>query len=164
MDDLRIRPVEPGDLAGIVRLCAAHAAYEGAEYDPSNKARELRKLLFVSPARLFCRVVEIGTAVPPRLAGYVTWAEEVSTWHAAAYLHMDCLYLEPEVRGAGIGRRLVAGLARDGVARGHKLLQWQTPGANVDAIRFYDRLGASGKHKVRFYLAAEAIQGLLADA
>jgi ribosomal protein S18 acetylase RimI-like enzyme len=157
---MRIRPAERRDIDEIVRLCAAHAAYEHADYQPATKAQKLGELLFASPARLFCRVVEIGQS---ELTGYATWSEEISTWDAEPYAHMDCLYLEPRARGLGIGRRLVAQIVRDAMARGCRLVQWQTPVFNSPAIRFYERLGATRKDKARFYLAAEAMERLGCD-
>jgi ribosomal protein S18 acetylase RimI-like enzyme len=160
---MRIRAAERGDIDEIVRLCAAHAAYEHADYQPATKAQKLGDLLFASPPRLFCRVVEIGTSIPSELTGYATWSEEISTWDAGPYVHMDCLYLEPRARGLGIGRRLMAQIVRDAMARGCHLVQWQTPAFNTSAIRFYDRLGATRKDKVRFYLAAESMERLGSD-
>ncbi|MCY0934063.1 GNAT family N-acetyltransferase [Streptomyces sp. H34-S4] len=65
---------------------------------------------------------------------------------------MDCLYLTEEARGHGLGAALmdeVAALAR-GLGLGH--VEWQTPDWNEGAIRFYDRLRATGKPKLRYAL------------
>ena len=151
-----VRPARPDDLDGVVRLCAAHAAYERADYDPDGKWERLGGLLFGPSPRLFCLVAERAGA----LVGYATWSVEVSTWDARPYAHMDCLYLDPDARGGGAGRRLVAQVARDALGRGCRLVQWQTPAFNARAMRFYDRLGATRKEKVRFYLDGEAMERL----
>ncbi|MEM1128000.1 MAG: GNAT family N-acetyltransferase [Bacteroidota bacterium] len=152
----RIRPAGPDDLDGLVRLCAAHAAYERARYNPEDKRARLGHLLFGPSPRLFGLVAEQGDV----LVGYATWSEEVSTWDAQLYAHMDCLYLDADARGSGIGRRLVSQVARDALGRGCRLVQWQTPTFNTRALPFYDRLGATRLEKVRFYLDESAMKRL----
>lgn len=155
-----IRSARPEDLSELIRLCAAHAAYEQASYDRAGKAERLGALLFTTPPRLFCVVAENAG----ELIGYATWSQEVSTWDAWLYAHMDCLYLDLAGRGSGIGRRLVAQVAREAFAAGCRLVQWQTPTFNTRAMRFYARLGATRKEKVRFFLGAQAMERLAADA
>lgn len=151
-----IRSALPDDLSELIRLCAAHAAYEQATYDPAGKAERLGALLFTTSPRLFCVVAEHAGD----LIGYATWSQEVSTWDAWLYAHMDCLYLDPQARGSGMGRRLMARVAREALAAGCRLVQWQTPTFNTRAMRFYARLGATRKEKVRFFLDAHAMKRL----
>ena len=155
---LSIRPARPGDLAEVSRLCAAHAAYEQADFDPAGHRERLGSLLFGAGARLTCVVAarEVG------LAGYATWSQEVSTWDAWLYAHMDCLYLDPDARGGGVGRRLVAHVVRGAVRAGCQAVQWQTPSFNTRAMAFYDRLGATRKDKARFALDAATMRALAA--
>ena len=151
-----VRSAHPDDLNEIIRLCAAHAEYERADYDPVGKRERLDGLLFGPSPRLFCLVAERGDS----LVGYATWSEEVSTWDAWIYAHMDCLYLDSDARGSGAGRLLLSQLARDALGRGCRLVQWQTPVFNTRAMRFYDRLGTTRKEKVRFYLGGEGLERL----
>jgi len=69
------------------------------------------------------------------------------------YLHMDCLFVRAGHRGAGIGAALIASVVQ--FAQAHELneVQWQTPDWNVDAARFYRRLGGVAQQKVRFVLS-----------
>lgn len=151
-----VRRADPGDLEEVVRLCAAHAAYERADYDPVGKAEQLRSLMFGASPRLYCIVAEDEGGI----IGYATWSLEMSTWDARLYAHMDCLYLDPEARGNGAGQRLVALLSHDALAAGCHLMQWQTPAFNTRAMPFYARLGATRKDKVRFFLDAQAMEQL----
>lgn len=84
------------------------------------------------------------------VAGYAACSEEFAFWDARHYLHMDCLYLAEEARGHGLGAALMAAVA--GLARelGLEHVEWQTPDWNEGAIRFYDRLGATGRPKQRY--------------
>lgn len=143
-----IRWARPEDMDELVRLCAEHAAYERSQFDPVGKEGALTQLLFSPDARLRCLLAEAGG----ELMGYASFSVEVSTWDADRYMHMDCLFLRPEARSKGIGRALMRRIAQEALAQGVKRMQWQTPSFNVDAIRFYDRLGPEKKEKFRMFL------------
>jgi L-amino acid N-acyltransferase YncA len=113
-----IRAATSTDVDAVVALCAEHAAYEGNSFvDHRPRAEALGRALCAEPPRLWCLVVDAAGAI----SGYATHALEFSTWQAAEYLHVDCLYLQPQVRGAGIGadimRRLAAHAGLLGVRR-----------------------------------------------
>ncbi|MFF0436211.1 GNAT family N-acetyltransferase [Streptomyces sp. NPDC004327] len=144
------RHAHPEDLPRVAELAAEHAAYEQAAPPPGDLAARLHRLLFAAEApRLRCLVAELPDGT---LAGYATCAPELSTWDAAEYLHMDCLYLTAEARGHGLGALLMAAVRREARALGLTEIQWQTPTWNDGAIRFYDRLGATSKEKRRYSL------------
>jgi GNAT superfamily N-acetyltransferase len=141
-----IRPATARDVDAIIALCAEHAAYERAAVTVCSQPALLRDALFAVPPRLWCLVVETrGT-----LVGYATYTREFSTWQATDYLHVDCLYLQPSVRGAGIGAGMMDRIAVHAHILGCDEIQWQTPVWNVRAMRFYDRLGALRTEKCRY--------------
>lgn len=43
-------------------------------------------------------------------------------------------------------------IAERAIQEGAKRMQWQTPSFNVDAVRFYERLGPVKKEKFRLFL------------
>ncbi|MEV8622923.1 GNAT family N-acetyltransferase [Streptomyces sp. NPDC051079] len=144
----RVRHARPEDLARVAELAAEHAAYEKGAAPAPGLADRLHGLLFATPApRLRCLVAELPDAT---LAGYATCAPELSTWDAAEYLHMDCLYLAEAARGHGLGALLMAAVRAEAAALGLAEIQWQPPPWNDGAIRFYDRLGATSKEKRRY--------------
>jgi GNAT superfamily N-acetyltransferase len=151
--DLELRPIAPDDLPQFVALCAEHAAFEQAAFFENGQADRLAVLLFGPRPAAYGLVVARGA----ELLGFATYIPEFSTWDAAYYLHLDCLFLRPELRGRGVGRRVMAAVAAEARQLGCALMQWQTPDFNHAAIAFYQRLGASRKSKVRFYLAAEQL-------
>ncbi|MFG3348055.1 GNAT family N-acetyltransferase [Streptomyces sp. NPDC048018] len=141
------------DLPRVAELAAEHAAYEKAAPPPADLAARLHRLLFGTEApRLRCLVAELADGT---VAGYATCAPELSTWDAAEYLHMDCLYLTEAARGHGLGALLMAAVRAEARALGLRQIQWQTPTWNDGAIRFYDRLGATSREKRRYSLPAE---------
>ena len=58
-------------------------------------------------------------------------------------LFLDLLFVRPERRGRGYGRALLRRVARIAVERGCGRLEWGLLAANVSAIGFYERLGAT---------------------
>lgn len=147
----RIRAAKPADLPEIVHLCAEHAEFEQADYSAFGKAERLQTYLFGIPPAVYCLVVEMGNS----LSGYATYSKEFSTWDAGFYIHMDCLFLRPHVRSLGIGEMLMKRIKEEARRLGCRLIQWQTPTFNTRAIKFYRRIGAVEKEKMRFYLTVE---------
>ncbi|MFJ6378702.1 GNAT family N-acetyltransferase [Kitasatospora sp. NPDC092039] len=143
-----IRPATPADLPAIARLCALHATFERAEPVAADLAARLESVLFSAHPRAWCLVIDHGG----ELTGYATYSPEFSTWQAADYVHLDCLFITEALRGEGWGRALLDAVREAAAARGATEVQWQTPDWNTDAIRFYHRAGARGRPKVRFSL------------
>ncbi len=154
-----IRRLEEADLPELVQLCREHAAYEEAAWRDGDRVPGLRDLLLsTSDAR--CWVVE-GNG---ELAGFATVTMERSTWDAARFLHLDCLFLRPAYRGQGLGQALFARVVSAATELGAVNLQWQTPTWNEGAIRFYRRLGATSSEKLRFTMSPERCAALAAEA
>ena len=142
-----IRFVKPSDLNELTLLCQAHAKYEQAPFSTQNKKESLEKHLFSQFPTLYCLVVELDS----KLIGYATYMKQFSTWDAKFYLYMDCLFLNEESRGLGLGEVLMNRIKEEAVKLDCNLIQWQTPTFNLGAIKFYRRIGAEGKTKERFF-------------
>jgi GNAT superfamily N-acetyltransferase len=143
-----IRDCQPNDISALVDLCQKHADYERANFNPTGKAEELKNALFAEQPKLFCLVVEISEAI----VGYASYTIDYSTWDAASFMYMDCLFLEEETRGFGIGEAVIEKLKQIAIEKKCINIQWQTPKFNEKAIKFYHRIGGTGKDKVRFTL------------
>lgn len=143
-----IRPVRPGDLAELALLFAAHAEYERATRPPRDLVSRLHPALFATRPRLWCLVVHTAD----ELVGYLSYTLEFSTWEAAEFVHLDCLYLAGGHRAHGVGAKLLECLLSAARQLRVGQVQWQTPAWNADAVRFYDRSGAHGANKIRYTL------------
>lgn len=143
-----IRNCEVSDLSKLVVLCQKHAEYEKANFSPKGKKEKLKEALFSTNPKLYCFVV----AAKETIVGYVSYTIDYSTWDAATFIYMDCLFLEEEARSFGIGEILIDKLKQIGIEKNCINIQWQTPQFNERAIKFYNRIGAKGKDKVRFTL------------
>ncbi|OMQ12458.1 GNAT family N-acetyltransferase [[Flexibacter] sp. ATCC 35103] len=143
-----IRNCELSDVPKLVVLCQKHAEFEKADFSPKGKEQKLKEALFHENPKLFCLVV----AAKETIVGYVSYTFDYSTWDAATFMYMDCLFLEPEARSFGIGEILIDKLKQIAIEKNCIDIQWQTPEFNERAIKFYNRIGGKGKDKVRFTL------------
>lgn len=143
-----IRNCEPQDLPKLVTLCQKHAEFEKADYSSEGKEDGLKEALFSKEPKLFCIVVDFDEDI----VGYVSYNFTYSTWSAGDFIYMDCLFLEEKARNLGIGEVLINKLKEIGKEKNCVNMQWRTPQFNERAIKFYNRIGAKGKHKICFFL------------
>lgn len=146
--DYLIRPCEEKDLPTLVELCEAHATYEGASFDPKGKREGLKMAIFGDHKKLNCWIVE----VEGKIEGFTSYTIDFSTWEAAPFLYVDCLFLNESSRGLGIGLEIMNRIKQVAKENNCVNIQWQTPEFNVRAIKFYVSLGSVGKQKMRFFL------------
>jgi GNAT superfamily N-acetyltransferase len=73
-------------------------------------------------------------------------------------IYLEDLYVEPEHRGGGIGKALLAALAKRCLDEGLTRLEWSVLDWNEPSIGFYRSLGAVPMDDwVRYRLAGEAL-------
>jgi GNAT superfamily N-acetyltransferase len=143
-----IRRLEPEDLPELIELCTEHAAYERQVYDPRGKLEALKTAIFGVSPRLFVWVATDQSS----LLGFASLTFDYSTWDAAEFAHLDCLYLRQAARSQGTGAALLKIAFEFACTRGCLNMQWQTPDWNARAIVFYQRFGANFETKQRFFL------------
>ncbi|MEA9413700.1 GNAT family N-acetyltransferase [Flavobacterium sp. PL02] len=143
-----IRDCNTNDLTKLIDLCQKHAEYEKAAFTSEGKEDKLKLALFADNPKLYCLIIELNAAI----IGYATYTFDYSTWDAADFMYMDCLFLEDSTRGFGIGEAIIEKLKQIAIEKNCINIQWQTPTFNTRAIKFYNRIGANGKDKVRFSL------------
>jgi GNAT superfamily N-acetyltransferase len=141
-----IRKAIPSDLAELIELCAAHAAFERSSFNSIGLQQRLSTTLFKQTPRAFVFVAECDL----KLVGYASCSIEFSTWEGREFLHMDCLFVNENSRGKGLGRKLVEVIFGKAKRQDISEVQWQTPDWNENAIKFYRSLGATCSLKARF--------------
>ena len=141
-----IRRATGRDARLIAEFIAEHAQYERSEARPDP--RQLAAALDGLPPRLQVWLAEDGGET----LGYAAVTEDFSTWRAAPFLHLDCLFVRERHRNRGAGAALFREAERHARERGLQRLEWQTPQWNRDAIRFYERMGGLCEVKARFSL------------
>jgi len=148
-----LRPATAEDAPHIHRLIVALAAYErepdAVEVTPATLAAQLASER--PPFECLLALVE-GVVV-----GFALYFHNYSTWRGRTGLYLEDLFVDPTQRGRGVGRELLAELARIAVARGCARMEWMVLDWNEPAIAFYRRLGAApvdGWHTFRVTGAA----------
>ncbi|RDI99000.1 GNAT family N-acetyltransferase [Dyella solisilvae] len=145
-DHRRIRRAGPADVPALLALGAEHAVFERLSH--AADAGALASALQGDPPRVYAWLALVGeTAV-----GYASATLDFSTLDCACYLYMDCLFVREGWRGHAMGRALWAQVRALAIQVGCRSIQWQTPWWNLDAARFYRRLGAREMAKLRYNL------------
>ncbi|MCS7026576.1 MAG: GNAT family N-acetyltransferase [Bryobacteraceae bacterium] len=94
-------------------------------------------------------------------AGMALYFHNFSTFLAKPGLYLEDLFVEPQYRGRGIGKALLAEVAAIAVERNCGRLDWAVLHWNEPAIRFYENLGATAlRDWVLFRLSGEALTRL----
>jgi len=133
-----IRPATPGDVPAMVQLVTDLATYERAADQVELTPESLEAALFGDQPAVFAHVAEVEGEV----AGFALWFLSFSTWIGRHGIYLEDLYVRPERRGGGLGKALLAELARLCVDRGYGRLEWSVLDWNTPAIDFYLAHGA----------------------
>ena len=137
---LSIRPALVDDVPLIRQLIAELAVYEKLADAAVATDDDLREQLFgAQPAA----EVLIGE-VDGEAAGFALFFHNFSTFLGKRGLYLEDLFVRPAFRGSGLGKHLMAALARIAVQRGCGRFEWSVLDWNEPAIGFYRSLGAIG--------------------
>ena len=77
-----------------------------------------------------------------QLAGYAIYFFSFSSFLGRAGIWLEDVYVRPEFRQRGLGRRLIEAVAQIGVERNCGRFEWTALDWNETALNFYDKLGA----------------------
>ncbi len=136
--DLRLRFATVQDVDLVLQFIQGLAAYEKMSYEVVADAETLRRTLF--GPRPAAEVVLADYQGQP--AGFALFFHNFSTFLGKPGLYLEDLFVQPDLRGSGIGRALLACLARIALHRDCGRLEWCVLDWNEPAIRFYRDLGA----------------------
>ncbi|MBI2724383.1 MAG: GNAT family N-acetyltransferase [Chloroflexi bacterium] len=156
-----IRAATPVDIPHIARLIRALAAYERLEHEVVLEEARLAADLFGERPYAEALLAESGKAV----VGFALFFHNYSTFLARPGIFLEDLFVEPQHRGVGHGKALLARLARIAVERGCGRLEWSVLDWNEPSISFYRALGARAMEDWTTYrLGGQALRALAADA
>ena len=136
---LEIREATAADAGLILEFIRALAEYERLLDECIATEELLRESLFGDAPAAQVVLALIGDEP----AGFALWFRNYSTFLARPGIHLEDLFVLPAFRGRGIGRMLLEHLAQTAASRGYGRLEWAVLDWNVDAIRFYESLGAT---------------------
>src|ERR1700748_2493146 len=157
----RIRPASPEDVPLILSLIRELAEYEKLLHEVKATEAELKTALFGARPHAECVIAELGG----KPAGFALFFHNFSTFLAKPGLYLEDLYVKPELRGKGVGKKLLAHLAALALKRGCGRFEWAVLDWNAAAITFYKSLGAEMMEAWKINrLTGKALERLAAEA
>jgi GNAT superfamily N-acetyltransferase len=134
----RLVPATEQDVPLILSLIKALAEYEKlANHVQATEARLHSALFGPSPAA----EVILGYA-GDEPAGFALYFQTFSTFIGRPGLYLEDIFVQPEWRKKGLGRMLMARLARIAVERDYGRMEWSVLNWNEMALRVYRGVGA----------------------
>jgi GNAT superfamily N-acetyltransferase len=135
MTAIEIRPLAQADRAFWAPLWQAYLAFYKA--DIADEVTDIT----------WCRLLDPGEPVAGALAwrgndavGLVHRIRHRSSWTIGDYCYLQDLFVAPEARAAGVGRRLIEHVYEAAAAEGCSRVHWLTHETNADAMKLYDRI------------------------
>ncbi len=136
--DIAIAPITPSEIPALLELIRELARFEKLEHEVEATADSLQQAFFgtqPSAGALLARAE--GEA-----AGYAIYFSTFSSFVGRAGIWLDDLYVRPQFRQRGLGRRLIAAVAKIGAERNCGRFEWLALDWNERALNFYRGLGA----------------------
>ena len=135
---LTIRPATPEDAGLVLAFVRELADYEKLAHEVVATEESFRTALFGEAPRVFAEIARLDGEP----AGLALWYYSFSTFQGRHGLYLEDLFVRPAFRGAGIGKALLAALARRCLDEGLGRFEWEVLDWNQPAIDFYESQGA----------------------
>lgn len=156
MEDATIRRAQRADVDLILSFIKAIAEYEKLSDEVVATSESLEKWIFDDQRAEVIFILHDGVEV-----GFALFFHNFSTFQGRAGLYLEDLYVKPEFRGRGYGKRLLKELATIAKDRGCGRMEWSCLNWNQPSIDFYLSLGAKPMLEWTVYwLDREQIQEL----
>ncbi len=145
IEGLSLRLATQHDVPQILRFIRELAEYEKLlDMVVADEAKLTATLFGDKP---YAEVVIADYAGQP--AGFALFFHNYSTFLAKPGIYLEDLFVDPALRGKGIGKALITYLAKLAVERDCGRLEWAVLDWNQPAIDFYQSLGAQMLHDWR---------------
>ena len=135
MSDIELRPVVPANREAWAELWRAYLAFYGTELDAAAYDAAFAQLTSDDPGTFRGLIAWSGGAA----RGLVHWVWHPHMWRPAGAVYLQDLFVAPQARGMGVGRRLIEAVYADADARGAPSVYWLTQAGNP-ARALYDRV------------------------
>lgn len=135
---LSIRAARRGDSALVFALVRELAEYEKLSHEVDATEAAISSALFSDAPRLYCDIAD-WDGEP---AGFAVWFLNFSTFRGRHGIYVEDIFVRPAYRGRGIGKALMARLARRCVEQGYVRCEWAVLDWNAPSIAFYKSIGA----------------------
>ena len=155
--ELTVRAATRADVDTIHRFSVALATYEDQPDAVTVTPETLARDGFGADPKFGAVIAELGG----QPVGFALYTFNYSTWTGARGIFIEDIWVEPEVRRAGVARALVSALARECAAKGFKRIDLHVLDWNR-ARGFYERVGfVQMKAWLPYRLSGAALNSLL---
>ena len=134
---LTIRPAIADDAGIIAQFIRDLAEYEKLAHEAKASASDIARDLFGPNPKVFCEIAEWDG----KPVGFALWFYTYSTFQGQHGIWLEDLYVDPNVRGKGVGKALLIHLARRCVREGLGRFEWWVLDWNEPSIEFYKSQG-----------------------
>lgn len=156
-----IRFAQKNDVPTLLNMIQQLAEFEKLSHEVVATEDQLSKTLFGSKAYAEVLILEEFENEKPNAVGMALFFHNYSTFLAKPGIYLEDLFVLPQARSRGYGKQLLTHLAKIAVERNCGRLDWAVLDWNVDAIRFYESLGAKSLHDwTGFRLTGEPLKNL----
>lgn len=160
MNELVIKSATEDDVPLILSFIQELAAYEKLSHEVVSTEEKLRTSLFGKHP--YAEVI-LGY-INEKPISFALFFHNYSTFLAQPGLYLEDLYVKPEARGQGIGKKMLVYLAKIAKERNCGRLEWWVLDWNKKAIDFYQRLGAKPMDEwTVFRVTGKALDDLAKD-
>jgi GNAT superfamily N-acetyltransferase len=135
---LVVRDAARADARLIVKFIEDLADYEKLRHEAVATAADIERELFGPSPKVFCQIAEWDG----QPAGFGLWFYTFSTFLGRHGIWLEDLFVLPDMRGHGIGKALLADLAKRCVRENLGRLEWAVLDWNEPSIEFYRSQGA----------------------
>lgn len=157
----RIEPVSEEEVPLLLNLIRGLAEYERLLDSVSATEERLRASLFGE--RPYAEAILAYENDRP--VGYAIYFFTYSSFVGLPGLYLEDLFVVAESRGSGVGRHLLASVAKTAVDKGCVRMEWAVLNWNEPAIGFYKKLGAEPMNEWTVYrLSGNKLAELATDA
>lgn len=133
-----IRDAARGDVPVVLHFIKALAEYERLAHEAVATEADIERELFGPSPKVFCQIAEVDG----QPAGFALWYYTFSTFQGRHGIWLEDLFVNPDMRGHGVGKALLADLARRCVREGLGRYEWNVLDWNQPSIDFYVSQGA----------------------
>lgn len=134
-----IRAAEPADVLSMLALMRELAEFEKLTHLFVATEESLAEALFGARPAVEALVAEHDG----RIVGYAVFFHNFSTFLSRRGLYLEDIYVQPALRGSGLGTALLRRLAAVAVERRCGRFEWSVLDWNQRAIDFYTKMGAT---------------------
>lgn len=134
-----IRDATPLDVSGMLGLMRELAEYEKLTHLFVATEATLHDALFGARPAAEALVAERDG----KIVGYALYFHNFSTFLSRRGLYLEDIYVQPDLRGSGLGTALLRRVAAIAVDRQCGRFEWSVLDWNQSAIDFYTKMGAT---------------------